>query len=175
MAYTTPETWANELVTSAKWTTNLKTNILALKDPPSDNYEANEGANYTKTGGSWGDVDTDFNHSITTTGGAVLLSFTGNVEPSGAVPSLAFFDVSVDGTRIVNQSDAGLAVALGAFAGGTIVLVSFSYLVTGLSAGAHTFNLQWSGNDGLSFITMYAGAGTASYDLHPQFFVREIS
>ena len=171
MAYTTPETWANELVTSAKWNANLKTNILALKDPPSDNYEANEGANYTKTGTSWGDVDTDFNHSITTTGGAVLLSFTGNVNAAGDPTSLAFLDVSVDGTRIVNQASAGLAVVINS----VNTLVSFSRLVTGLSAGAHTFNLQWATNSGLVTATMYAGAGTASYDLHPQFFVREIS
>lgn len=171
MAYQTPETWLEELVTSAKWTRELKTNILALKDPPSQNYESNEGANYTKTGGNWANVDTDFNLSITTTGGAVLLSFIGNVIAAGDPTSIAYLDVAVDGTRIINQAAAGLAVVVGSASS----LISFSRLVTGLSAGAHTFNLQWNVSSGLVTATLYAGAGTANYDVHPQFFVREIS
>lgn len=175
MAYTTPHTWNDELVTNEQWTIELKDNFLALKDPPSQNYESNEGADYTKAGGTWANVDTDFNFSITTTGGDVWIQFMGFVSVGGTTPSIAYIDVAVDGTRIVNQAAAGLAVVLGSLAGIVGIPVTFSHMVTGLSAGIHTFNLQWATNSGIATATLYAGAGTAGYDCHPQFWVRELS
>lgn len=166
-----PRTWNNEVVTASKWNTELKNNQTSLKDPPSQFYQANEGANYTKTLVAWADVDSDFNFSITTTGGDLFISFVGNsVITGGGVPATGYFDVSVDGTRIVNQTSAGLGIVTS-----TVTAVRFSRIVTGVAAGAHTVNLQWKPEDGANTITLYAGAGTGGYDTHPTFIVRELS
>jgi hypothetical protein len=142
MAYTTVPTFTDTSATAANGNTYIRDNQRALKDPPSQNYESNEGANYTRTGSAaFANVDADFNFSITTTGGDVIVSFVG----------VAF-----------------------ATSGGGIPL-QFTRLVTGLAAGVHTFNLQWAVEDAVNTITLYAGAGTASYDLHPQFWVRELT
>jgi hypothetical protein len=172
MGYVTPPTFTDIDATAADGNVYIRDNQLALKDPPSQNYEANEGTNYTRTGSSaWADVDTDFNFSITTTGGDVLISFIGNaVRSGGGVNQLQLFDVSVNSTRIINQTDAGLAMF-----SNVVTLIQFSRRVTGLAAGTHTFNLQWRSNDAAATMTLYAGAGTASYDTRPQFWVRELS
>lgn len=174
MAWTTPRTWNDELVSAAKWNTEVRDNQRALKDPPSQNYEPNEASNYTSASGNYSDVDTDFNFSLTTTGGDVIVSFIGNLTISaGAANRSGYLDVSVDGTRIINNTGAGSgqypSVA------GAVRPVLFTRLITGLSAGVHTFNLQWKPFDGAMVLTMYAGAGTASYDLHGQFWVRELT
>jgi hypothetical protein len=172
MAYTTVPTIADTDITASFMNTYVRDNQRAIKDPPSQNYESNEGANYTRTGSGFVNVDTDFNFSITTTGGDVLVSFIGNAicTSGGGLPVVGYFDVLVDSTRIINNANAGLAVIQN-----VMTLCQFSYLVTGLAAGVHTFNLQWSLADGVNTLTLYAGAGTGSYDLHPQFWVREIS
>lgn len=171
MAYTTVPTFTDTSATAANGNTYIRDNQRALKDPPSQNYESNEGTDYSKTLVAWVNVDTDFNFSITTTGGDVLLGFTGvAIVSGGGLDKRGYFDVSVDGTRIINQTHGGLATIVN-----TRALVQFTRLVTGLSAGAHTFNLQWALEDGANTITLYAGAGTASYDIHPQFWVRELT
>jgi hypothetical protein len=173
MAYTTVPTFTDTSATAANGNTYIRDNQRALKDPPSQNYESNEGANYTRTGSAaFANVDADFNFSITTTGGDVIVSFVGVAfaTSGGGIPLIGYFDVSVDGTRIINNANGGLAVFTGAK-----TLVQFTRLVTGLAAGVHTFNLQWAVEDAVNTITLYAGAGTASYDLHPQFWVRELT
>lgn len=171
MAYSAPPTVSNTLIDANFLNVYIRDNQRALKDPPSQNYESNEASDYSKTLVAWADVDTDFNFSITTTGGDVLLSFTGVVYiAGGSITKIGYLDVSVDGTRIVNQTEAGLAIVTDAK-----TLVQFTRLVTGLSAAAHTFNLQWKPSDGADTINMYAGAGTASYDVHPTFWVRELT
>jgi hypothetical protein len=166
MAWTQPRLWDNEIATAAKLQTELGTNQLALKDPPSDNYEPNEGSNYSYAVATYADVDsTNFSFSLTTTGGGVMLGFVGTILANGQ----GFLDVSIDGTRILNSPTAGLlAIASGALPRS----VSFIHLVEGISAGVHTFVLQWIPSTSL---TMYAGAGTANYDLHGQFWAREVS
>ena len=77
------------------------------------------------------------------------------------------FDFTVDGVRqggddgIIQEQEADSDFA-----------ISFAYLVTDLAAGTHTVNLQWKTSGGT--LTMYAGAGTASFDLHPSIYAFEI-
>lgn len=142
-------------------------NIEALKDPPSAEYTANEASDYTTTSASFVDVDsTNLSLTITTAGGDVMVGFHGGVEANGGTNPLVHFEVLVDGvqhagndgiifTRLVN-----------------LRIISFVRLITGLSAGSHTFKLQWKVNGG---VKLYAGAGTASHDVHPQFWAREVS
>lgn len=172
MAWTTPRTWNNETVTAAKLQTEIGTNQIALKDPPSANYTANEGANYSTNSTTFADIDSDFSLSITSTGGDVLVVFIATANGNGSAELV--IDLSVDGTRVVNSAGKGLAMSP---ATTTPTVISFTHLITGLSAGAHTIKPQFAlktGGGGASG-TVYAGAGTANYDVHPQFWIREIS
>lgn len=168
MAYTNPKTWAvKEELTSSDLNTYVRDNLAALKDPPSDSYVLNEASDYTTTSTSFVDVDaTNLALTITTTGGDVMVHFYGNFD--GVAPNAVFVDVDLDGTRI--GGDDGLIKYENP---SYVVPVSFTRLITGLAAGSHTLKLQWKVSAGTT--TLYAGAGTSTYDLHPQFWAREVS
>ena len=167
MAWTSPKTWGSEVLTSSDLNTHLRDNLEALKDPPSDNYEADESSDYSTTSTSFVDVDaTNFNFTITTTGGDVMVGFSGRVaNASGYV----HMDVDLDGTRIAADGTDGIVSSPNA----TAQHASFVWLVTGLSAGSHQFKLQFKCNSGTAVI--YAGGGTAQRDSLAQFWVREVS
>ena len=169
MAWTTPTTQTTgTLITASEWNTQITNNLEALKNPPSDQYVGNEGADWTTTSTSFVDVDgTDLSLSITTTGGDVLIGFHGNVA-SGAN---TFFDVTIDGTAVAG--DDGIVALQGAGSTAPGRPIGFTRLVTGVSAAAHTIKLRWKVASGTS--TLYGGAGTANADLHPQFWAREVS
>ena len=166
--WTTPKTWAiGELVRASDLNAQLRDNLSALKDPPSAHYMLDETANYQTTSTTFVDVDgTKLSFTLSTNGGDVLVSFYGLITgPYGA--TMAYLDVAVDGVRV--GGDDGL---LGdGILGGQVF--AFTVLVSGLSAGEHTFSLQWRVNG--DYAVLYAGAGTTNYDLHPQFWVREVS
>lgn len=170
-AWTTPVTWGvDQLVTASDLNTQLRDNLNALKTPPSAHYEGNQGSDYTTASASFADVDgTNLALTITTKGGDVFVGFQGSVEhsTSGAV----FFDVLIDGTTYVGGDD-GIVRVRGVDAADTLP-VNFVRLVPGLSAGSHSFKLRWKTSAATA--TLLAGAGTTNKDVHPQFWVREIS
>lgn len=173
MTWTAPRTWeVSESVNADMLNEQIRDNLLALKSPPSDNYECNEASDYTTINTSFEDVDaTNLSLEITTAGDAVMVHFHGNMYHS--VPTNSNFDVTVDGTRI--GGDDGLARTRPDVSGvNGLTAVSFTALVTELTAGTHTFRLQWKTASGTA--TLLAGAGTAGgCDVHPQFWVREVS
>lgn len=163
MAYTTPRTWTEELVTASLLNEQLRDNMVALKDPPTDAHDINEGADYTTSANTWADIDsTDLSSTITTTGGDVLLWFVGTVNVTSG---RGHFDFTVDGTRV--GGDDGLVRTPGA---SVVAIVPLIYLVRDLAAGQHTFRVQWKS----AGATLWAGAGTANADVHPHFGAREI-
>ncbi len=168
MAWTTPKTWAvDELVTASALNTHMRDNLNALKAPPTAHYEVDEASDYTTNSTSFVDVDaTHLALTITTSGGDVLVHFHAN--PSIGAPAFLHFDVDVDGAR-VGGDDGIVRYSTPSYN----VPVSFTRLITGLAAGEHVFTLQWKVNSGTA--TLYAGAGTSGYDVHPQFWAREIS
>jgi hypothetical protein len=166
MAWTTPKTWTSEPLTSLDLNTHLRDNLEALKDPPGTSYVLNESANYYTTSTSFVDVDgSKLALTISTGGGDVMVHFHGVV---AAASGRVNFDLDVDGVRVAG--DDGITRL------DTITApVSFTRLISGLAAGAHTFRLQWRVSSGGS-ATLYAGAGsTVQLDVHPQFWVREVS
>jgi len=175
MAYTAPTTRStDDLITSTIWNTDLVDNIAALKDPPSANYELNEGSDYTTTSTSFADVDaTNLALAVTTTGGDVMVHFHGTFQ-GNTLGMRIFLNLDVDGSP--HAADDGIIFwreTTGA--GGTTINapISFTRLITGLSAAAHTVKLQWKVSAGTA--TLYAGAGTSSADNHAQMWVREVS
>ena len=171
MAWNGVKLWAvGETLTAADMIAYINDNLDALKDPPSDNYEANEGADYTTASTTFVDVDaTGFSLAITTTGGDVMVGFVGSISNSAGV-NLMMLNVDVDGGPVA--ADDGIVV-ISSTGANYRMNASFTYLVTGLAAAAHTFKLQWKTTAGTA--TMLAGAGTANGDIHPQFWAREVS
>lgn len=166
MTWTSPATWSvGQLVTAADLNTQLRDNLLALKNPPTAHYKLNESANYTTNSTVFVDVDaTKLALTIVTSGGDVLVGFAGSLLGT----SRAYLDVAVDGVAFGGDDGIMLVQNTGASVG-----ASFVILVTGLAAGSHTFKLQYKVDSGSA--TLYAGAGTTSHDLHPQFWAREVS
>jgi hypothetical protein len=172
MAWTTPATsrWISWLHRSLN--THLRDNLNALKSPPSARYEANESSDYTTTSAGFADVDsTNFALTITIAGNDVFLGFTGVVAHSVGVA--IFFDVLVDGITPVAGNDGMIRLKPTGAGQNYSMPVSFTWLVTGLAVGQHTFKLQWKTASGTA--TLYAGAGTSGADVHPQFWAREMS
>jgi hypothetical protein len=173
MSWTEPKTWTNEPLVAGDLNTHLRDNLEALKEPPTAHYELNESADYSVTSTSFVNVDgTKLSLTISTSGGDVMLAFHGFVR-AGTNSDTLYFDVEMDGARI--GGDDGIIAAMRAASGGTPtrIPVSFVRLVTSLAAGSHTFKLQWKVSGGTG--ELYAGAGTSGVDLHPQFWVREVS
>ena len=183
MAWTTPKTWvAGNTLTAAELNEQVRDNLTFLNSKPSADYVLDEASDYTTTSGTFVDIDsTNLSLSITTGGGDVLAWFTAICYPNTTnSPTHANFDIDVDGSRIGGDDGLQIAIASGS---GTYAYDQRGFfvvrLITGLSAGSHTFTAQWKVASGW---TMPAGAGTTSgpggatfsLDIHPQFGVREL-
>lgn len=170
MAWITPKDWeVGESLTAAKLNTHLRDNLNALKSPPSDGYVVNEGSDYSTSSTSFANVDgTNLHLTLTTTGGDVEVHFEGTFQAAGAA-GIVYLDVYVDAA--VDGGDDGYLCQY--CPASQPQAVSFSRLIEGLSAGTHHFYLEWKTN-GVSII-LYAGAGSANRDVHPQFWAREVS
>lgn len=171
MSWTTPRTWVtDELVTASVMNAHLRDNLNALKSPPSAQYVCDEASDYVTTSQTFVSVDsTNLKKTITTHGGDVMVHFHGAAgnDSDGRL----YFDIGIDlaggGSRHAGN-DGALVVY-----GGHLAPVSFVRLISSLSAGAHTFELMWRVEQGSGYL--YAGAGTTAKDVHPQFWVREVS
>ncbi len=168
MTFTTPKTWVTgEPLTASDLNTYVRDNQDALKSPPADINNVDKGSNITTTSTSFVDVDaTEFSVTITTTGGRVMIIACFSIAKSS---SNVYFRTVTDGSA--DQADDGIyAVKLNGSS--DIVPVALVFWKEGLSAGSHTFKLQWKVAS--TTATLYAGAGS-SPDLHPQFSAVEVS
>ena len=146
-----------DLVTEADMDA-LRGNLEYLLDPNQQRIRRDAG-DYTTTSTVFVDVDaTNLTLTLETHGGPVLVFLTGRSSMSG-VGSLTYFDVAVDGVRAGTPSagDAGLT-AFTSPATNAQHNVSFSFLVTGLAAGEHTFKLQWRVSS--TTATLYANSNS---------------
>jgi hypothetical protein len=165
MPWTQPKTWTSEPLTSSDLNMHLRDNLEMLKAPPTASYTLNQATDYTTTSTTFTNVDaTNLSLTIVTSGGDVMVHFDCFcANATGAV----YLDFTVDGAR--HAGDEGVARTLS----NSGQSLAFTRLVRGLTAGSHTFNLQWRVSGGTG--TLYAGAGTVNFDIHPQFWVREAS
>jgi hypothetical protein len=145
-----------------------KSSAAELLATPKADYTLNESSNYTTTSTSFADIDAvKLALSITSNGGDVLVQFHGTFTINAA--STFWLELMVDG--VAHAGDDGIG-GFSVPATGAGVTASFTRLIKGLSAGSHTFKLRWKTLS--NTLTLYAGAGTASWDVHPQFWVKEI-
>jgi hypothetical protein len=115
--------------------THVRDNLVALKAPPSDQYTA-ELSDGTSSA-TFVDVDaTNLSLTITTTGGDVRIGYNGWCDNTFDL----FLDVDIDGARFQNTSNGIMRNNT------TNQNMSFVVVKAGLSAGSHTFKLQFKGD-----------------------------
>lgn len=174
MTWTAPKTWSSEPLTSNDLNTYIRDNQNYLKNrfDNHNDYLVDESADYTTTSTVFVDVDaTNLALTVTTDGGDVLVGFAGNSANNSTTSAgrMTYFNIAVDGVDYFGD-DGVIAVTRFYDTPGN---ASFVVLIEGLSAGSHTFKLRWKTATGTSS-TLYAGAGTSTYDVHPQFWAQEI-
>lgn len=168
MAWTEPITWTNVLSDASDFNEQIRDNLLALKQPPTSHYEANELSNYSTFSTTYANLDSDWSFSFSSNGGDLLIGL------AACATGLDFglLDVLIDSTRIANNTSGGIRKIVSS----NTTNVSFLRWVRGLPAGTYTITLQWKNNSGgANSNTMRAGAGTVNEDVHPRFWVREVS
>ncbi|MCY4073059.1 MAG: hypothetical protein OXG60_17330 [Chloroflexi bacterium] len=162
MAWTTPKTdWATgELITASDMNA-VGENLAALNDLATAVYTTTE--HIRAKASEFTDVDSDnLSLTIATAGRDVLVHFYGTIGHGSASPNFyGSFDIDVDGVR--QGSDDGVVKVY--FYHDVYPCVSFTRLIQGLSAGSHTFKLQWKSYRSGMGLMLHKGA---------QFSVREI-
>lgn len=169
MAWTSPKTWSSEPLTSIDLNTYVRDNQNHLKNrlDASSSRVISSNADLTTMANEFVDVDaTKLALTLTTHGGDVLLGFTGTVEHS-VNNAFTSFNLAVDGVDYI--ADDGLIGYHGNYSSGSgrRKPLSFVLLVTGLSAGSHSFKLRWK----------TSSRNTATMEvvsLHPQFWAKEV-
>ena len=158
MAWTTPKTdWTNGELVSASDMNAVGENFAALVAPPTASYTTTSDIDSYST--AWVDIDSNnLNLMLTTNGGDVLAGFQGPIHELGDSTTVNI-DINVDGNR---AGDAIISAGIGSERSP----VGFSHLITGLSAGSHTFKLQWKSSVSNRGMKLKSGA---------QFWVRELS
>lgn len=143
---------------------DLDANRLAT----ASSYTVNEGSDYSTTSTSLVDVDsTNLTATLVLEGNQdARVDFVGNTLASTAIA--AKFDLVVDG--VVLAGDDGILAVQVSNTQRTPVVVSRT--IRNLLPGTHTITLQWRTTSGT--LTLYAGAGSTNYDMHPQFAVRAL-
>jgi len=171
--WTTPATWSNSvLVDATDLNTNVRDNMDYLFTRPRTVSNSDAAANVTTTSTSFTDVDgagSEFTISVATNGGRLMIGFVGALVVAGGVTTYrGYLDVDVDGARL--GGDDGLVLFYYPYSGN----VSFVVVTGVLSVATHTVKLQWKTNNVANTLTCYMGAGTASANMHPQFWAIEV-
>jgi len=150
----------DDVVTNA-WVDMVASNLEYLLSPNAGDVLFDNTADYTTTSTSFVDVDaTNLKHTITTNEGPVLVTFA--CSASGSAAESVGFDFDVDGTRVGAAFTFGIARFI---AQTNVRIVGFSKLITGLSAGSHTFKLQWRVSGGTGTINSRSAYCGVSFDV----------
>lgn len=157
--WTAPRDWtAGETLSAANFDTYISSNLMWLKTPPTDT-DTFTGADITTTSTSFV-VATGLSITFTTTGGRVLLGFSG-VASNSTAGQAENFTFTVDATA-AGHATYGLGQVYSP-ANNSRGGVALTYLTAALSAASHTFEVHWK---------VTANTGTLYADCH--FYAREV-
>lgn len=173
MAWTAPRTWVvGELITKTLLDTHLRDNLLALKEPPSDQVIRDNLGDYSYNGTSLADIDsTNLKCTITTNGGDVMVWFVGTFSSTGGTHMV--LDILVDGTTRVGAGFGGL-VGMNMSTSRITVTIP-PVIVSGLAAGEHNFVLQWKTGGTTCKLHANSTSGTISENVPAILVAREVS
>ena len=169
MAWTSPKTWSSEPLTSLDLNTYVRDNQNFLMDRLGNSAAslASGAAILSTTSTKFVDVDaTALSVTLVTTGGDVLVGFTGTVQSQKSLGA-SYFNVAVDGVDYI--ADDGIIRQTAAFSNGgnRHGPISFVMLIADLAAGSHSFKLRWkTSSNNVSKMDIV--------DIHPQFWAKEI-
>lgn len=156
--WTTPTTWVtDELVTAAQLNTQIRDNLEYLKSPATV-VKSFTGAT-TTTSTSYVDIDATLAIDLTTSGGDVLVGCTVRYIINSTAGKTIDMRVNVDNTATNDYS-------LGVLFQGDYKTMTGVFLVTGLTAGLHTFRLQWA--------ALAGGTASLASSGKVHFFTREV-
>lgn len=173
MAWTTPKTWSQALVTEDDLNEQIRDNLNFLFDPTEDHNTGDKGSNYTTTSATFAAVDTaggdDLRLTMTPQGEDVEIEFDCDVAHSaGGAGVMVNLNLYIDGVAVVD-GDGLCGVNTASAAANASYHLHFRWIARGLSLASHTFDVYWKVSSGTA--TMYNGAGTAARDFHPVFTV----
>ena len=162
MAWTTPKTWVSEVLTSNDMNTYLSDNTQYLYDQLTAGlaeytYTRAGAVDYSTTSTTAVDIDaTNMVATLTTSGGDLLVNFTGSIYRGGGTAQDIAVAVLLDGTtyQLYQRLDAGS------------FNVSFTRVFNGVSAGSHTLRMRWR-------LTV-SGTTMTLNGLHSHFSIREL-
>ena len=171
MAWTTPKSWTTEPLTSYDLNTHLRDNLIALKSPPTATVDLFDTVPRTTSSTTFTPIDaTHLSHTLTTTGGDLLVGFSGLFY--SATTSYINLDLELDSV-LVSGDDGLVAMDLVA-AQYDVPTVSFTHLITNVAPGSHTLRMMWKTTTGT--VSLICGPTNASgIRVHNYFWVREIS
>lgn len=163
-----------QLVTAADMNAQVRDNIGYLFERPTAVITSDEAGNFITTSTAWVNVDaTDMALALDLEGTRARVTFQGmfRVQTSSPGTGRLYLDITVDGVR--QAGDDGITMLH--VTSDDYQPLGFSWVVTGLTPGAHTFALQWRAmaSVGTPTATLFAGAGTTGFDVHPQLSVEE--
>ncbi len=160
MAWSTPKTWASEPLISIDLNTYIRDNQNYLKgrlDSVAGNYHRLPAGSYSTTSTSSVDIDgTNMSHTITTTGGDIRVTFSGYGRVTGAGGQNLNLSVDIDSTEYLVLSQENYTSL-------QEMNMSFSWIISGLSAGEHTVKMVWSVTSGTG--QMYAATFDVREDI----------
>lgn len=159
MTWTTPKTWSSDKITDEVLNEQVRDQMLALKDPPSDSFtETYTGSTYISSSSTtFTAMGANYSHEITTSGGDILVCFSGLVT-AGALDW--FIDFAVDGVRVGGVD--------GLLAGNGLKPCAIYWLLTDKIANTYTIEMQWKRASGGTDVSLSASQV-------PQFWVREVN
>ena len=163
-----------QLVTAADLNAQVRDNVGYLFERPLTVITSNRGSDFISTSTSFVNVHVDeLALTLTLAGTRARVTFQGNfrIQTSSPGAGRLYLDIAVDGIR--QAGDDGLLVTH--ITSDDFVPLAFSWVLAGLTPGTHTITLQWKAyaSVGTPTVTLYAGAGTGGFDVHPQFSVEE--
>lgn len=161
--------------TNFRWLGAMYNNASSNLDPNrthnSANYEANEGSNYSIASGTPAAIDsTNWNYNlIFTESGRIESNLASSCIATGGATAV-IMNLLLDGALVA--ADTGIAVW--SLSATTIAYnTSYPYTTANLLPGTHNIQPYWSRVTS-NTANMYAGAGSANADVHPQFKARII-
>lgn len=172
MAWATVAAFTDSEVVTAARLNQMADNLEYLRNSNEYAFFDGDGPEMTTTSATFVSMGADFEQAaFACTGRPVLVLLQASVRVTGAASEIGNFDIEVDGSRIGHSTEGIVSVGRETNAGTVVTTppyyASIGAIITGLSAGNHSFEMHWAVDAGG---TLRVGYGNAAI----RFYVREL-